>query len=137
MIEDFARRWPAVATTGLIVNRQFARAHPQAVDDMIAACLSAHRTIGGDPARLAAVASTLLESDTDLLPAATQFVRADTWDVNGGMTPESVRDTRQFYVRAGSLPPDADPTAFVDRSFLDRVLQAIGRVTRGAANTMD
>jgi NitT/TauT family transport system substrate-binding protein len=120
-IEDFARRWPLVATVGMYVNRDFARQNPQAVEDFMRAQLDAIREIGADPVKLAEAARRELGDSDDVTALADAFVRAEAWDPTGGLTPEIVNATVRFLVDTGSVTGPLDPARVVDRSYLDRI----------------
>ncbi len=128
LVEDFGIRWPDIAITGVMVNVPFSRAHAQSIDDLVIACLAEHRAVAHDPVRLARLAQSLLGAgDKDYLPTATAFVQANSWDLNGGLTPHVMTRTVQFLARAGAVPADTDPDSMIDRSFLDRALDVVGR----------
>jgi ABC-type nitrate/sulfonate/bicarbonate transport system substrate-binding protein len=125
VVQDFALRWPDVAMVGIYANKAFAARHPVAIEHYLRECLRAERTLGTDPARLAEAAREHLGTDQDLLPVARAYVDARTWDGTGGLTPEGVSTTIQFFARAGWLASSVTPSAFVDRSFLDRALASL------------
>jgi ABC-type nitrate/sulfonate/bicarbonate transport system substrate-binding protein len=128
VLETFGRRWPDVATTLVFVNTGFARAHPRAVEDYLRACLVVVRRNARDAAPLAREAARVFETTNDLLPVVTAYVANGAWDPRGGLSAKGAAETQRFFVRTGNLPEGNPPGALVDRSFLDRVLEELGRV---------
>jgi ABC-type nitrate/sulfonate/bicarbonate transport system substrate-binding protein len=121
VIEDFARRWPLLATVGMYVNLDFARRNPRAVEDFIRAQLDVIRELGADPIRLADAARRELGDADDVAGVAEAFVRAEAWDPAGGLTPATVDATVRFLLDTGSLTGPVDAARVVDLSYLDRV----------------
>ncbi|MGH2628096.1 MAG: ABC transporter substrate-binding protein [Anaerolineales bacterium] len=129
VVADFAASLPDLMTTGVFVNRQFAEANPQAVEDVVRALLTVHRHIAADPDLLVPEAVARLGIEAELLPAIVEaHLRIDSWDVNGGLTREAVDYTLEFYVRIGSLEPGLTTDYVADVSYLTTILNELGRV---------
>jgi NitT/TauT family transport system substrate-binding protein len=121
---DFAAAYPQLKTTGVHVNREWARRNPESVHDYLRALLTVHRQVIDDPARLAAEARRRLGVDAEVVSA---HLTARAWDVNGGLTRDTVAYTVAFFTRSQSLPNGLTPERVADLRPLERVLAEIGR----------
>ena len=124
----FAADVPQLKTTLMYVNGDFARDHPDAVKDYIRAVLTVNRMIAADHSLLQNEAAKWLAIDPEVLPKVIegQFAQ-NSWDVNGGLTVEAVEYSIQFFTEAGSLEPGLSAAEIADLSFLNAVLDEIGR----------
>ena len=120
--------YPGVRVDGIQVRRAWAEEHRAAVEDLIAAQLTAHRLVRARPEMLYNEASRRLSLD---LATATTVGRShlamDLWDVNGGLTRENIESTVAFLVESGGLPSRLAVEEVADLSYLDAVLGRIGR----------
>jgi NitT/TauT family transport system substrate-binding protein len=124
----FSESYPKLKTSGVQVNLEFAGTHPEAIQDYTRAILTAHRAIQQNPQLLQDAAVKELNLGPDQTAAiAKAYLDLDAWDVNGGMTIESVQYTLDFYARLGDLPAGLDATSVADLSYLNSVLNKIGR----------
>ncbi len=127
-LTKFAEDLPAVRTTGVQVNKAFAAAQPQAVKDYIKATLLIHRQLALDASPLSGEASKRLELKSELLPALIDaHLTVKSWDVNGGLTVEAVQATLDFFIGAGDLDEGLTVARVSDLSFLNTVLDELGR----------
>ena len=127
-VMDFAHDLPMLKTTGVYVNQEFAAQQPEAVKDYIKAVLTIHRQIADDPNVLIPEVNKWLPIDAEILPQVLEAQLAvNTWDVNGGMDEESIQFSLDFFTRAGSLEPGLTVERISDLSYLNEVLNAIGR----------
>ena len=125
---DFGTGLPHLKTTGVHVNRSFAVAHPEAVKDYIRALLTIHRQIRRDPDPLLAAAGKRLEIDEKLLPQiSAAYSKSNSWDVNGGLSEEAVQYSLGFFSGKNSLPVALKVQDVADLSYLNAVLDEMGR----------
>jgi taurine transport system substrate-binding protein len=125
---DYAEALPELKTTGIHVSRAFAQQHPEAVRDYVRAVLAVHREIDADPQLIAEALRAHLGLDAEAASAiAESYVSRKLWDVNGGLTRDSVAYSVEFFTTAGSLPAGLTAEDVADLSFLDAVLDEIGR----------
>jgi NitT/TauT family transport system substrate-binding protein len=125
---DFSTDLPGLKTTGVHVNREFLASRPRIVEDYLRALLVVHRRVRERPELLAEEARRRLRLDPGVLPEiVAAHLRTNAWDVNGGLTEAAVRDSLQFFVRAGSLRPGLTAGQVADLAPLERVLHEIGR----------
>jgi NitT/TauT family transport system substrate-binding protein len=124
----FSESYSNLKTSGVQVNLEFAATHPQAVRDLIRAILSAYRSVRENPQLIRAPAFTELNLEPDQAARlAKAYLDLGAWDVNGGMTVESAQYTLDFFAGFGDMPAGLDATRVADLSYLDSVLNEIGR----------
>lgn len=128
VLVNFAQELDELKTTGIHVNRQFAQEHPQAVRDYIRAVLTVHRTIESNPNALEEGIVRYLQYDPETARAvATAYLDLHMWDVNGGLTRDDVKHTIDFFTKSGALPEGLTAEGVADLSYLDAVLEEMGR----------
>ena len=115
-------------TTGVYVNKDFAARQPQAVKDYIRAVLTVHRQIAEDPNILIPEINKWLPIDAEMFPQILEAqLSVNTWDVNGGMDEESMQFSLDFFTQAGTLASGLTVERISDLSYLNEVLDTIGR----------
>lgn len=123
----FGQEFPDYGINGHYVSDRFAREHPEAVRDFIRATLEAHRRIQ-DPAVLrAAIIKYVKLDEATASRVANQYLAQKMWDVNGGLTQQSVENLLAFLIRAQALPAGTTVEQVADLSYLNAVLGEIGR----------
>lgn len=128
VLTNFALDLPNLNTTGVYVNSDFAANNPQVVKDFIEATLDVRRRIRQDQELLTAVAVDLLKIDQEILPLILDtYLGIDAWDVNGGISFESIQFSIDFWTNADRLDPGLTPEFVVDFSLLDEILAEIGK----------
>jgi NitT/TauT family transport system substrate-binding protein len=128
VLTTFSHDQPDIKTTGVQVGQAFAEAHPQAVRDYVRALLTVHREYSEDVGFIAQEATKRLEIEPELARlTAAAFLEISGWDVNGGLTAATVQHSLDFYAGIGSLPSTLVPSDVCDLSFLNDVLDEIGR----------
>lgn len=127
-IVNFAQSLPNLVATPVYVSQNFATEHANVVKDYIRARLEVYRTIAADHKLVDVRAAKVLEIDKDLLPkvVAAEF-EAGGWDVNGGLTVEAVQYSLDFFIQSGGLGAGLTAEKIADLSFLNSVLDDIGR----------
>lgn len=125
---NFAEALPRLKTTGVHVRSEFAKQHPEQVRDYIKAVLTIHRQIQTNPKLLVDAAVKLLKMDpADAERTATAYLKNNIWNVNGGMTKEDVVYSVDFFTKTGSLSEGLTADKVSDLSYLEAVLNDIGR----------
>jgi NitT/TauT family transport system substrate-binding protein len=128
ILTNFAIDVPKLKTTGMYVNANFAEEHPEVVKDYIKAVLTVHRQINEDHDLLIKEAQKWLAIDPEVLPKVVeaQFA-ANSWDVNGGLDEDAIQFSIDFFTNSGSLEPGLTVDGVADLSYLNEVLDEIGR----------
>lgn len=124
----FSEALPRLKTTGVHVRGEFAKQHPDMVHDYLVALLTVERDIRSNPKLLADAVTTFLKMDP--AQAAQQsgvYLKNNIWDVNGGLTSDAVAYSVDFFIKSGALPPGLTAAKVSDLSYLDAVLNEIGR----------
>lgn len=125
---NFAQAIPQVKTTGVHVRSAFAQQHPDMVRDYVKAVLEANRQVQANPKLGADAAVKYLKLDPAEAQTAVQaYVDNKIWDANGGMTKDAVTFSVDFFTKTGSLPAGLTADKVADLSYLDAVLNEIGR----------
>jgi ABC-type nitrate/sulfonate/bicarbonate transport system substrate-binding protein len=128
LLTNFAKDVPKLKTTAVYVNGDFAAQHPEVVKDYIKAILTVHRQIKENPDLLIEEASKWLAIDPAVLPMIVEaYFAVNAWDVNGGLDEEAVQYSLDFFTGAGTLEPGLTVEKVADLSFLNAVLDEIGR----------
>lgn len=123
----FAEEFPGVTALSHFARRELTEKYPATVKDWLRALLDARRRVQ-DPQVLANEFVTRL----GMAPAVAQTVAAtylsrNFWDVNGRFTPEIVQQNVDFAIAAASLKPGMKASDVADLTFLNAVLDEIGR----------
>lgn len=128
VLVNYAEELPGLKTTGVHANRAFAEQQPEAVRDYIRALLTVHRTIRSDPTALEKAIVKFLDLDAGTAQSlARAYLTLDMWDRNGGLEREDVQSSLDFFTRTGSLPEGLTVDGVANLSYLDEVLQEMGR----------
>jgi ABC-type nitrate/sulfonate/bicarbonate transport system substrate-binding protein len=128
LLVQFAAEFPGIQADSLHVNLGFTRQHPQAVHDFIRALLTTHRAIKQNPQELYAEAAEWLEMDEALVESvAGMYFESNVWHANGGLTPDNIEQTLEFYTEYLELPAGLAVDDVADLSYLNAVLDEIGR----------
>jgi ABC-type nitrate/sulfonate/bicarbonate transport system substrate-binding protein len=123
-----AGEFPGIALDGLHVRRVWAGQHREVVLDLLRAQLRAHRLVSDSPPVLYEEAMRRLSLDYDTAKAiADAYLRLDVWDLNAGLTPESVQATLDFLASEQAVPAGITAAQVADFSYLDAVLRELGR----------
>jgi ABC-type nitrate/sulfonate/bicarbonate transport system substrate-binding protein len=122
VLSDFSKRWPAVKTTGVHVNIDFAAERPDAVRDYVAALVRANRDVKIDPGLLLATATEKLGRSEDWASSARAYLDEGVWPDNGGLTPADVAATLAFFKTHSGLDRRLTADSVVDLNFLKAAL---------------
>ena len=123
----FAEEMPQIELSGYYVNVGFGKRQPEAVKDFLRALLQAWRQVQDKDTLRQAIAKYLALDDSAAQASAEMYPGRKMWDVNGGLEAESTQATLDFLVAAGALQPGLKVSDIADRSFLDAVLNEMGR----------
>jgi ABC-type nitrate/sulfonate/bicarbonate transport system substrate-binding protein len=128
VLENFARDMPGIKTELIYVNRKFAGANARVVHDYIRTLLQAHRMVADNPKLLADKAASILKTEPELVSQMVKrHIEENAWDGNGGLTEGAVQDTLNFLTASGKLSHGLTSSQAADLSYLNRVLDEIGR----------
>lgn len=125
---NFGQEMPELKTTGVYAHRAFSEQQPEAVRDYIRALLTVHRAIKDNPADLNKAAVKYLHLDPKTAETiAQEYLALNLWDVNGGLTRGDVQYSINFFTKTKSIPEGLTVDAVADLSYLNEVLDEIGR----------
>ncbi len=122
------QEFPQVQGNGLHVQRAWAEKNPEIVRDFLRALVAANRQVLAQPELLYAEAVKRIA----LEPATAQSsgeaaLQLKVWDANLGLTAASAQATLDFLTNAGSLPKTLKLDDVADLSYLNAVLEEVGR----------
>ena len=123
----FSEEFPGLTTTSIVMRRELLEKYPGTVKDIVRELLLARRKVQ-DPAVLRDEIVKRFDMDPTMAEAVAKlYLGSKVWDVNGGYTPEIVQANIDFLVEAGSLEQGLTAADVSDLSFLDSVLDEIGK----------
>jgi len=127
LLTSFAEDLPNLQTTSVYVNGNFARENPATVVAVIRAILDQHAAIDGDPAYLRSIAEEFVPDaiDAGTIDAATKrYVDLKMFPVDGGITPEKMQYTAEFFGPDGTGATDSviPLVQWTDFTFLEMAL---------------
>jgi ABC-type nitrate/sulfonate/bicarbonate transport system substrate-binding protein len=124
VLVDFARRWPAVKTTGVQVNKDFAAARPELTVDYLRARVQAGRDLMADADLLAGRAARAFGPADRWRRIARAYIEANAWPADGGLSETDVARTLAFFEN-DSLGRAA-PSDVSDLSFVAQAVRSLG-----------
>ncbi len=125
---SWAEEFPDILIDCLHVRRQWAEQNRECVRDFLRALLLAQRRVVSSPGLLADESVKRLALDRATAEAVSQaHLRMGTWDANGGPTAREVQSTIDLLTKMASLPRGLKASAVADLSYLNEVLDEIGR----------
>jgi ABC-type nitrate/sulfonate/bicarbonate transport system substrate-binding protein len=123
-----AQEYPQVEHNSIQARTAWLREQPDAARALLRAFLTANRRISANPDVLVEEAVKRLEMDPAVAREVGEvLLRASLWDPNGGPTRESVQSTLDILAGAGTLPASLKVDDVADLSYLNTVLDEIGR----------
>jgi NitT/TauT family transport system substrate-binding protein len=130
-IANFATDLPGLKTGGFWASTEFVEANPEAVKSFIRNVLEVNRRISDEPDWFVEQVPRFLEmeeEDIALLPEIVDALLAiNNYPVNGGMTLEGGKYTIDFFTDAGRLDEGLTAEKAYALSYLDEVLDEIGK----------
>lgn len=128
LLIDFPKEFPEVQLSMFSARCQWTQEHGDMVKDFIRVLLEIHRSIYQDPQLLADGIVRYLEIEPDSADElAQEYLAAQQWDPNGQITMENIQATLDFLRAGDMLAADLTVDQFADLSYLDAVLDEIGR----------
>jgi len=128
VVLDYGKEYPDFLGSGFATRGAWAEQHPEMARDFAHALLLSQRELVSNPKRLQAEIMKLYELDaTQAEELAKTYLAADIWDVNGALTPGYIQYTLDVMARAGALPSGLKVHDVADLSYLNAVLDEIGR----------
>ncbi|HZQ07751.1 MAG TPA: ABC transporter substrate-binding protein [Anaerolineae bacterium] len=124
---SFHEEYPNVKTIGTYTRRDFAKQYPETVKDYIRAILQARRKIQDPQVFADELVKRFKMEPTHARQTADLYLQKKIWDLNGGYTPEVIQETIDFFVKIGALKPGLQAKDISDLSYLNAVLDEIGR----------
>lgn len=123
----FAEAFPGLTVVSHFARRELTERYPTTVHDWLRALLAARRRIQ-DPQVLTAELVTRLGMAPALAhTTAATYLEHKFWDVNGRYTPELVQQNLDFTIAAGGLAPGVKADDVANLTFLNAVLDELGR----------
>lgn len=122
------KEFPDVVVVAYAVREEWARDHPDAVRAFIRAFVQSQRRLIDTPQRVRDEASARLSLDDGVVQTLAEAYRSrGLWEANGGLTSARIQTSIDFLTAARALPPGLTPDRVVDLSYLNAVLDEIGR----------
>ena len=125
---DFVKVLPNMQVFTFGVRREWAQQHPEMVKDFIRELLLAERRVLGSQELLGDESVKRLELDKAAAQEGSQaYISLGMWDVNGGLAMEKVKNAMDVLAEAASVPQGVKAEDILDLSYLNAVLDEIGR----------
>jgi ABC-type nitrate/sulfonate/bicarbonate transport system substrate-binding protein len=125
---EFSKAFPQLNFTVALANRSFANAHPDILKDYVRSILTVNRDMRANPQQLRdAMVKHLNYTPEQAQAIANSYLAGNVWDSNGGLSPESITTTLEFLAAHGILPADLKVEDVADLSYLNTVLDELGR----------
>ena len=125
---DFAKEFPEVQIETFNVRREWAEENREQVEDFVRALLVANRSVIADSQLLRdGIVKHLSIDPARAQELAEAYLLEQIWDPNGQLSSENVQATLDFLSAAGMLPADLKVEDVADLSYLNAVLDEIGR----------
>ena len=125
---DFAKEFPQVQFSSFSVRQAWAEQNPETVKDFIRALLMAQRRVIANPQLLRdGIVKYLSIDSSSARESADAYLSLNVWDANGGLTRENVQYMLEFLTSDGNLPAGLKPEGVADLSYLNAVLDEMGR----------
>jgi ABC-type nitrate/sulfonate/bicarbonate transport system substrate-binding protein len=125
---DLTQEFPLLQVTGVHARSDWLAQDPEAAKDFIRAVLLAHRAAIANPSSL--YDKVVDQTKVDRATAKTivdAYIAVGAWDPNGVLTPEKVQYSLDFLKGINAVPAELKYDDIADLSYLDAVLQEIGR----------
>lgn len=129
ILVDLGKVYPNIQSSGIHVDKAWAEANPKVVNAFIRNLIAVHRQINENPQLLIDQAVKRLEVSEDIAKKTVELELDDnTWDQNGGMTVDKVQYTLDFLADIEALPTRMTAEQVTDLSYLEAVLDEMGRI---------
>jgi ABC-type nitrate/sulfonate/bicarbonate transport system substrate-binding protein len=125
---NYASEFPEVQISTFAVRREWAQENSKRVEDFIRALLVAQRSVIADPLVLRdGIVKYLSIDGAQAQDLADAYLLHEIWDSDGQLTSENIQATLDFLSAADMLPADVKAEDVADLSYLNTVLDEIGR----------
>jgi len=125
---DFGTEFPEVLIETYCVRREWAEENREQVEDFVRALLVAHRSVIADPQLLRDGVVKYLSFDaTQAQALAEAYLLQEAWDPDGQLNSQNIQATLDFLSAADMLPANLTVEDVADLSYLNAVLDEIGR----------
>jgi ABC-type nitrate/sulfonate/bicarbonate transport system substrate-binding protein len=125
---DYAKEFPQVQYSTFTVRRLWAQQNPEIVKDFIRALLNANRRLVGHPDVLQEEIVKYFPADASSAKNWAQIIGGlGVWEVNGSLTAQNVQSTVDYLASKGSFSANTKANDVSDLSYLNAVLDEIGR----------
>jgi ABC-type nitrate/sulfonate/bicarbonate transport system substrate-binding protein len=125
---DFGKEYPDLLGSGFCARGSWAAQHPEMVRDFARTLITYQRQFASDPERLQAEIMRLYKIDAaEARRLAQAYVAQGIWDTNGALTYENIQYTIDAMTKAGALPAGLKATDVANLSYMNAVLDEIGR----------
>jgi ABC-type nitrate/sulfonate/bicarbonate transport system substrate-binding protein len=128
VLVDFATEFPEVLIETYCMRSEWAHENRENAEDFIRALLVAHRSVIADPELLRDGIVKYVSVDAAQAQAlAEAYLQKEMWHPNGQLSAENIQATLDFLKAADMLPADLNAEDAADLSYLNAVLDEIGR----------
>lgn len=124
---EFGKEYPDVQIASFVASQKFIEMNPELVQDFVLELLKAQRQIQ-DPEILKEQIIKYYQLAPDAAEAqAKGYLAFHTWDLNGGLSRDSIQKTMDFAVQNKILAKPLTAEEVADFTFLNAALEEIGR----------
>jgi ABC-type nitrate/sulfonate/bicarbonate transport system substrate-binding protein len=128
IILDFGEEFPDFLGSGFCARGAWAEQHPEIVKDFARALITYQRELVEHPERLQAEIMKLYEIDAaEAERLAEAYLAQGIWDINGALTTENIQFTIDAMAKDGVLPVGLRAEDVADLSYMNAVLDDMGR----------
>jgi ABC-type nitrate/sulfonate/bicarbonate transport system substrate-binding protein len=125
---DFSNEYPNLLLSVLNVRTAWAKQNPEILKDFITAVLNAQRRVSAQPQVLYDESVKRLNMDPATAKSTGDaWLKLGIWDPNGGLTSQNIQYTLDFLKGMNALPATLKVYDIADLTYLDAVLNKIGR----------
>lgn len=125
---SIAKTFPDVQVSGISVNRVWLKKNPELVKDFLRELIKANRQIIEHPELLYSESVKRFKLEPAFAKqVADEYLETGVWDPNGGMTRENTQRTIDFLAGINALPAGLKADDVADLSYLNSVLDELGR----------
>lgn len=128
LLINFRKEFPEVQLSTYSVRRDWAEANSDLLKDFVRAVLEANRSVLEDRQLLVDAIVKYVEVEPDRAQdLAQEYLTSQLWDPNGQITAENIQATLDFLRAGDMLDTDLTVEQVADLSYLNAVLDEIGR----------
>lgn len=125
---DLRQAFPNVEFVTLAVNQNYGAQHRDVVVALVRDIVQVNRAVKANPQMLYdAMVKYMKYTPDQARTIADAYLAANTWDANGGLNADSLEATLDFLSKNGKVPATVKPEDVADLSYLNDVLNDLGR----------